>query len=82
MSLLFDSYVLKQNNDNCIVRHDQICIELFSRPRTAQDGWLSEVAFDFLKCLLTFVCPADRACSSQREEEMPQFVCKLGYEMP
>ena len=72
----------EQNNTDRTVRYNQIHVELFTRLRTAQNGWLSEVAFDFLKCLPVFIRPSDHAYPSEHEEEMPQFVCEMGYETP
>ena len=80
--LFFVSYVSKQNNTDRTVRYDQIHVKLFAILGAAQNGWLSEIAPDFLKRLLAFICPTKHACLLEREEEMPQLVCETGYKTP
>ena len=57
--LLIVCRATKHNSANCLIRYNQIHVQLFSRLRAVQDGWLCEVVFNLLKGALTVIRPSN-----------------------
>ena len=78
--LLLVSYMSKQDGVDNAVKYGQVHVEFFTEFGTTQNRWFSKIAFDYLKCLLIFVCPTEHACPLKCEEEMSQLICEMSYE--
>ena len=78
--MLFVLYVSKHDDTNNIFRYNQIHIKLFVILRVAKNGQFSEVALDYFKYLLAFICPTECAFSLEREEERSQLVRETACE--